>query len=77
MEIHGSVNGKDFYKLGAVDKFEISSVQGRNKIPFEIAFDPVKVNYLRFIGKQINPIPKGHHMSGANAAILVDELVVE
>ncbi|RTE53573.1 beta-N-acetylhexosaminidase [Arenibacter aquaticus] len=77
VEVHGSVNGMDFYKLGTVDKFEISSVQGRNEIPYEVAFDPVKVNYLRFIGKQINPIPKGHHMSGANAIILVDELVVE
>ncbi|NKI27964.1 family 20 glycosylhydrolase [Arenibacter sp. 6A1] len=77
VEVHGSENGKDYYKLGETDKIDISHVQGRNKIPFQIGFNPVKVKSLKIIGKHINPIPQEHHMSGANATIKVDEIVVE
>lgn len=76
IEVFGSEDGKNFNKLGQDDKIAESQVQGRNKVPYAIAFDPVKLKVLRIKGKTVHPIPWGHHKAESTATMKIDEIVV-
>ncbi len=76
VEVYGSMDGKEFVKLGESEQLEISHTQGRNKIPFAITFEPTTVKAIKIKGKEINPLPEGHHRAGVQAVIKVDEIVV-
>jgi hexosaminidase len=76
VEVYGSVDGKNFIKLGQTNQTEVSHVQGRNKIPTTVSFDPTEVMVLKVKAKAVNPIPEGHHKAGNKAIIKVDEIVV-
>ena len=76
VEVYGSKDGKIFTKLGEEDKTEISHIQGRNKIPYAITFNPIKVKVVKVKGKAVSPVPVGHYKAGRKAIIKVDEIVV-
>lgn len=76
IEVFGSTDGKRFTKLGEMEQKDVSHVQGRNKIPTIISFEPTQVKVLRIRGKEVNPIPKGHHTAGSRSKIFIDEIVV-
>ncbi len=76
VEVLGSENGTDFQKLAEISKEEISRVQGRNKIPYAVGFNPTKLKAIKVVGKALNPIPEGHHRVGESSVIKVDELVI-
>lgn len=76
IEVFGSTDGKQFTKLGEMEQQDLSHVQGRNKIPTTISFDPTQVKVLRIRGKEVNPIPEGHHTAGSRSKIFIDEIVV-
>nr|WP_299382180.1 family 20 glycosylhydrolase [Allomuricauda sp.] len=77
VEILGSENGTDFKKLGEITKEEISRIQGRNKIPYKVDFDPIKLKSVKVVAKEIDPIPEGHHRAGERAVLMIDELVIQ
>ena len=77
VEVFGSSDGEEFMKLGETDKTDLSYIQGRNKIPFSIAFNPVKIKVLKVKLKGVDPIPQGHHTAGQKSKILIDEMVVK
>lgn len=77
IELYGSTDGQNFSPIASLDQQEVSQVQGRNKIPSKLSFDPVTVKVLRVKGQEWNPIPEGHHRAGTRASIMVDEIVVE
>lgn len=77
LTLYGSMDGQTFTPISTLDQTEVSQIQGRNKIPATLSFDPVQVKVLRLQGKELNPIPEGHHRAGTRAMIMVDEIVVE
>ena len=77
IEVYGSKDGLDFFKLGEQNQKEESHTQGRNKLLYSIAFDPTEVKILRIKAKQVSPIPQWHHQGGRdNASIKIDEIIV-
>ncbi|GAA3577925.1 beta-N-acetylhexosaminidase [Snuella lapsa] len=76
IEVYGSEDGKAFIKLGVQDQMTESHTQGRNKLHYTIDFNPVEVRFLKIKGKEVNPIPEGHHAAGRRATIKIDEVQV-
>ncbi|WP_136464789.1 beta-N-acetylhexosaminidase [Flagellimonas onchidii] len=77
VEVFGSKDGKSFTKLGENDQTEESHIQGRNKLAYNISFDPTEIKALRVKAKEVSPIIDWHHQGGkSHAAIKIDEIVV-
>lgn len=77
VEVYGSTDGVAYTLLGSEDQTQTSLVQGRNRVPFNIPLKESTVKYLKIKGKEINPVPEGHHKVGVRSVIYVDEIVVD
>lgn len=77
VELTADLGDGQYVELATLDQGAAAQVQGRNKVPSKLIFDPVSVVGLRVKMKSHNPIPEGHHRAGERARIYLDELVVE
>lgn len=76
IEIFGSNNGKDFYKIGDSGFIKESAIQGRNRIDTKIECPAEAIIKIRVRAYIVNPIPYGHHRVGDAGKIMIDEIKV-
>ena len=77
IEVYGTKDGIEFFKMGSLDQTEIAHIQGRNKIESSISLQESEIKELRIDFVSVAPIPIGHRRAGGIGALRIDEIVVE
>ena len=77
VEVYGSKDGKEFFKIATINQMKTARTQGRNKIESSIPLKESVIRELRLDFVSVVPIPKGHRRAGQVGQIKIDEIVVD
>jgi hypothetical protein len=77
LEIYGSLNGVNYFKMSTVSSSEINPEDNQKKVRISKSFSDANYRYLKIKAQNVKYCPEDHPGAGGKAWLFVDELIVE